>query len=90
MGDPQDSENELRILEAARLGGAADFIKSFPDEFNTFLDNHMDVTISSENADALYDRVSRQHIKPSVRHGLSGGQMQRFVKDRFVWNFCIL
>ncbi|KDQ19846.1 hypothetical protein BOTBODRAFT_379709 [Botryobasidium botryosum FD-172 SS1] len=83
MGDPQDSHNDLRIREAAKLGGAADFVNSLPESFDTLLDSSTGVYMGGDNPDPLFERiVSSKLLRRSIRTSLSGGQMQRLALSR--------
>jgi len=83
MGDPQNADNELRILEAAKLGGASDFIKKLPNGFDTVLERRLNMAVGGRKGEALYeDLVQLELVKASGKGGLSGGQMQRLALSR--------
>jgi len=83
MGNPHNTDDELRILEAASLGGASDFIKKLPNGFDTVLARDLDMIVFGLKGEELYDQlVGLELLKAPVKSGLSGGQMQRLALSR--------
>lgn len=86
MGDPDCAHDEDKILEAAKLGGAHEFIERLPEGFDTYLDRPISdyysgipegtKTIFGRPVD--YNRVRNIGGMRSINStSLSGGQMQR-------------
>ena len=86
LGDPQNAHDKARIREAARLGGAEEFIDKLNEGFNTYLDRPVpDVLSIPSNAktrsgltidsDLFRETIGRVGNEDTVK--LSGGQMQR-------------
>ncbi|KDQ19843.1 hypothetical protein BOTBODRAFT_142532 [Botryobasidium botryosum FD-172 SS1] len=83
MGNPQNADDKLGIIEAAKLGGASDFIEKLPDGFDTVLAQRLDMMVAGQRAEELYEKlVELKLVKPPVKAGLSGGQMQRLALSR--------
>ena len=86
LGDPDSAEDDQKVQEAARLGGADEFIKRLPDGFNTYLERPVKDYYSGlpEGTTSLFGRpVNYGQIRnvagmeSSTVRSLSGGQMQR-------------
>jgi hypothetical protein len=86
LGDPEHAHNEHRITEAARLGGAHDFINRLPEGFETYLDRPVRDYYSGlpEGTKTLFGRpVDYGRLRgvggmeTANQNGLSGGQKQR-------------
>ena len=86
LGDPWNAHDETRIREAARLGGAEEFIDKLNEGFNTYLERPVpDVWSIPSNAktrsgltidsDLFREAIGRVGNEDTVK--LSGGQMQR-------------
>ncbi|KAF8876487.1 P-loop containing nucleoside triphosphate hydrolase protein [Infundibulicybe gibba] len=91
LGDPSHANDDERILEAARLGGAEEFIDRLPEGFDTYLERPVrdyysglpegTTTIFGRNVD--YSRVRGMGgMEASNSKSLSGGQMQRIALSR--------
>lgn len=86
LGNPDLAPDDDKIREAARLGGAEEFIGELPEGFDTYLDPPVRDYYSAlpEGTTTLFGRQlgynnvrgagSMREIEPSM---LSGGQMQR-------------
>lgn len=86
MGDPDAASDKSRIVQAAKLGGAREFIEDLPDGYDTVLENRLNLAVRGRNGELLYSQLAELGVfKASSRNatGLSGGQMQRcvFVSD---------
>jgi hypothetical protein len=86
LGDPDFAHDEDKILEAAKLGGAHEFIERLPEGFDTYLDRPVRDYYSGipEGTKTLFGRsvdYSRVRATGGMRStnstSLSGGQMQR-------------
>ena len=86
LGDPQNAHDEARIREAARLGGAEEFIEKMAEGFDTYLDRPVRDTwyIPSSaktksgkkiDYDLVREAIGGVGNKDSIK--LSGGQLQR-------------
>ena len=86
LGDPRNAHDETRVREAARLGGAEEFIEKLDEGFDTYLKRPVkDVWAIPSNAktrsgekidrDLLREAIGRVGNEDTVK--LSGGQMQR-------------
>ncbi|KAJ8457590.1 hypothetical protein ONZ45_g18253 [Pleurotus djamor] len=91
LGDPDHADDEERILQAATLGGAKEFIDRLPDGFNTYLERPVRDYYSGipEGTKTLFGReVDYSGIRIAGGMGvttsssLSGGQMQRIALSR--------
>jgi ABC-type multidrug transport system fused ATPase/permease subunit len=85
LGDPENARDEDRIVEAARLGGAQEFIERLPDGFDTYLERPVRDYYSGlpDGTKTLFGRPIDGSIHPLLgshtrgRGGLSGGELQR-------------
>ena len=85
LGDPLEPYDDHRIEEAARAGGAFEFVERLPDGFDTYLERPVPDYYSSlpEGTTSLFgrkvdhSRVRRFGGMGSTSSQLSGGQMQR-------------
>lgn len=85
LGDPNNAHDEEKIREAARLGGATEFIERLDEGFDTYLDRPVSDVYSTlpEGTKTLFGRpVEYGHLRfaggmSTHAQGLSGGQMQR-------------
>ena len=77
-----------KIEEAARLGGAYEFVSELPDGFDTYLERPVSDIFSNlpEGTKTLFGRsvdysrlrgAGRLRVSNTIGSGLSGGQMQR-------------
>ncbi|KAF7986144.1 hypothetical protein HWV62_38510 [Athelia sp. TMB] len=91
LGDPENAHDEDKILEAARLGGADEFVQRLPDGFDTYLDRPVRDHYSGipEGTKTLFGRpVSFSRVRgaggmqSTTTTSLSGGQMQRLAVAR--------
>ncbi|KAJ7222600.1 P-loop containing nucleoside triphosphate hydrolase protein [Mycena pura] len=90
LGDPNNARDEEKIREAARLGGAADFIERLDEGFDTFLERPVEDVYSQlpQGTKTLFGRsVEYSSIRftgnmTTHSKGLSGGQMQRIALSR--------
>ncbi|KAF9650307.1 P-loop containing nucleoside triphosphate hydrolase protein [Thelephora ganbajun] len=91
LGDSRNAHDEDRIREAARLGGAEEFIDKMARGFDTYLERPVrDVWSIPSNAktksgvkidrDLIREVIGRAGHKDSIK--LSGGQMQRLAVSR--------
>jgi ABC-type multidrug transport system fused ATPase/permease subunit len=86
LGDPEHANDEDKIREAAKLGGAEEFIDRLPEAFETFLSRPVQDYYSElpEGTKTLFGRVVEYNrirqvsgLKTTSGMTLSGGQMQR-------------
>jgi len=86
LGDPDYAYDKNKILEAAKLGGADEFIERLPEGFDTYLNRPVRDYYSGipEGTKTLFGRAvdfSRVRDIGGMRStnsiSLSGGQMQR-------------
>ena len=86
LGDPENANNEDKIRQAARLGGAEEFVDRLPDGFESFIDRPVQDYYSDlpEGTKTLFGRpvdYSRirgvGNMQATNSTSLSGGQMQR-------------
>ncbi|PFH50719.1 hypothetical protein AMATHDRAFT_75408 [Amanita thiersii Skay4041] len=91
LGDPEHADDDEKIQEAARLGGAAEFISRLPEDFDTYLERPVQDYYSNlpEGTTTLFGRpVDYTNIRniagmeTTVSKSLSGGQMQRIALSR--------
>ncbi|KAJ7480006.1 P-loop containing nucleoside triphosphate hydrolase protein [Mycena galericulata] len=90
LGDPNNAHDDEKIREAARLGGAAEFIERLDEGFETYLDRPVEDIYSTlpQGTKTLFGRsVEYGSIRgagkmSSHSKGLSGGQMQRIALSR--------
>ncbi|KDQ54980.1 hypothetical protein JAAARDRAFT_209162 [Jaapia argillacea MUCL 33604] len=91
LGNPELATDEDSIQEAARLGGAEEFINALPDGFDTYLERPVRDYYSAlpEGTKTLFGRAvdfSRVRgvggLQPTSSTSLSGGQMQRLAVSR--------
>ncbi|KAF9456687.1 P-loop containing nucleoside triphosphate hydrolase protein [Collybia nuda] len=91
LGDPENPKDEEKIREAARLGGAEEFIERLPDGFDTYLERPVKDYYSAlpEGTTSLFGRPvdygGIRHVggmESSTNKTLSGGQMQRIALSR--------
>ncbi|KAJ6569697.1 P-loop containing nucleoside triphosphate hydrolase protein [Mycena sp. CBHHK59/15] len=90
LGDPNNAHDGEKIYEAARLGGATEFIERLDEGFDTYLDRPVDDVYSPlpQGTKTLFGRqVEYASIRgagsmSSHSIGLSGGQMQRIALSR--------
>lgn len=86
LGDPRGAHDEMRIREAARLGGAEEFIYKLPEGFDTYLERpirdvwHIPTNAKTKSGRNLDYELVREAIggvgnKDPIK--LSGGQMQK-------------
>lgn len=92
LGDPDHPYDEDRIEQAARLGGALDFVNKLPDGFDAYLDRPVSDQYSGlpEGTKTLFGRnVDHGRVRKAGHMGaaesseLSGGQMQRLALYAF-------
>jgi hypothetical protein len=86
LGDPENALDEDKIWQAARLGGAADFLEKMPEGLDTYLERPVrdyysglpEGTTSLFGRPVDYGRIRRMAgIESSSNRSLSGGQLQR-------------
>ncbi|KAM5537530.1 hypothetical protein V8D89_008857 [Ganoderma adspersum] len=92
LGDPDRFHDDARVHEAARLGGASDFVERLPEKYETYLDRPVRDYFSGmpEGTRTLFGRqidfagVRGAGGMASRTSGpaLSGGQMQRLAVAR--------
>ncbi|KAF9242362.1 P-loop containing nucleoside triphosphate hydrolase protein [Melanogaster broomeanus] len=91
LGNPDLAEDEDKIREAARLGGAEDFIDKLPEGFDTYIERPVQDYYSNlpEGTTTLFGRqvgysgirgIGSMRTTDSLT--LSGGQMQRLAVSR--------
>lgn len=86
LGDPKHVHDEARIREAARLGGAEEFIEKMNEGFNTYIERPIQdywsipsnvKTKSGKKLDQDLFREAIGRVGNEDYVKLSGGQMQR-------------
>jgi ABC-type bacteriocin/lantibiotic exporter with double-glycine peptidase domain len=86
LGNPDFAQDDHKIREAARMGGARDFIEELPDGFNTYIDRPVKDRYAGlppgvpPPDDWPVDPLNVRSIgefRTSTVSGLSGGQNQR-------------
>lgn len=86
LGNPDRAHGDDKIREAARLGGAEEFLDKLPEGFDTYLDRPVRDYYSAlpEGTTMLFGRkVDYSHVRgagamrSTDTSTLSGGQMQR-------------
>lgn len=91
MGDPAFAHDMDRIEQAAKLGGALEFIQKRPEGFNEYLERPVSDYYSTlpEGTKTLFGRpVDMSKLRnvgrfsKTTSSGLSGGQMQRIALSR--------
>ncbi|GLB36684.1 putative (ABC) transporter [Lyophyllum shimeji] len=91
LGDPDNAMDEDKVRQAARLGGAEEFIERLPEGFETYLERPVRDYYSSlpEGTTSLFGRPvdygrlrDAGGMQASSSKGLSGGQMQRIALSR--------
>ncbi|KAF8640677.1 hypothetical protein AX17_000333 [Amanita inopinata Kibby_2008] len=91
VGDPEHASDDEKIHEAARLGGAEEFIDRLPEGFDSYLERPVRDYYSGlpEGTTTLFGRpVDYTNIREvagmeaSSSKSLSGGQMQRIALSR--------
>ncbi|KAG2091498.1 P-loop containing nucleoside triphosphate hydrolase protein [Suillus discolor] len=92
LGNPAFANDDEKIHEAARLGGAEEFIDDLPDGFDTRLDQYRENYYDNigpfmpPDSECLRDDLSLVHRVGNFRSNsyipLSGGQMQRLAVSR--------
>ncbi|KAJ7102576.1 P-loop containing nucleoside triphosphate hydrolase protein [Mycena belliarum] len=90
LGDPNHAHDDEKIREAAKLGGAAEFIERLDEGFDTYLDRPVDDLYSAlpQGTKTLFGRSveygSLRNAGGMSSHSkaLSGGQMQRIALSR--------
>ncbi|THH16785.1 hypothetical protein EW146_g3903 [Bondarzewia mesenterica] len=91
LGDPENAADEDKVREAARLGGALEFIERLPEGFDTYLERPVRDLYSAlpEGTKTLFGRSVDYGGMRGLMHGdspnsvvLSGGQMQRLAVSR--------
>ncbi|KZP30394.1 P-loop containing nucleoside triphosphate hydrolase protein [Athelia psychrophila] len=91
LGDPENAHDEDKVIEAARLGGAEEFVERLPEGFDTYLDRPVRDHYSGipEGTKTLFGRpVSFSRVRgaggmqTTNTTSLSGGQMQRLAVAR--------
>jgi len=80
-GEPRHADDQHMIEQSARLGGAAEFIKSLPHKFDTFINrpvtDESSVSPSRSSAFAGKEFDFAKLKLNEFNHDLSGGQKQR-------------
>ncbi|TFK47933.1 P-loop containing nucleoside triphosphate hydrolase protein [Heliocybe sulcata] len=91
LGNPEFANDDEKIMEAARLGGAADIIKELPEGLDTYLNRPVRDYYSPmpEGTKTLFGRKvdygrvrGAGGMKAQSTTSLSGGQMQRLAVSR--------
>ncbi|KAF9784896.1 P-loop containing nucleoside triphosphate hydrolase protein [Thelephora terrestris] len=77
LGDPQNAHDETRVREAARLGGAEEFIDKMSEGFDTNAKTESGMQI---DRDLFREAIGRVGNEDTVK--LSGGQLQRLAVSR--------
>ncbi|TFK81137.1 P-loop containing nucleoside triphosphate hydrolase protein [Polyporus arcularius HHB13444] len=81
MGDPATSQDDERVLLAAKLAGADTVVDKLPDGYNTYLKPAVCVEYSGA-AEGQTTFTEAAGVKASDSTELSGGQMQRLAVAR--------
>ncbi|KAG1825435.1 P-loop containing nucleoside triphosphate hydrolase protein [Suillus subaureus] len=91
LGNPGFAQDDDKIREAAKMGGARDFIEELPDGFNTYIDNPVKDRYAGlpeglaipDDWPIDYSSVRNMGgLRTSTVSGLSGGQNQRLAVSR--------
>jgi len=92
LGDTSKAFDEEKIREAARLGGAEEFIEKLPEGFDTYLDRPVKdyysnlpegtTTLFGRSVDFSNIRSAMGGVRSTNTAPLSGGQMQRLAVSR--------
>ncbi|KAF8624812.1 hypothetical protein AX15_005699 [Amanita polypyramis BW_CC] len=90
LGDPEHANDDDKILEAARLGGADEIIRHLPEGLDTYLERPVrDYYSGLTEGKTLFGRPvdyngirRRAGMDSSTSKALSGGQMQRIALAR--------
>ncbi|KAF8060884.1 P-loop containing nucleoside triphosphate hydrolase protein [Lyophyllum atratum] len=91
LGDPENVMDEDKVRQAAKLGGAEEFIERLPEGFDTYLERPVRDYYSAlpEGTKSLFGRPvdygrlrSVGQMEASSAKTLSGGQMQRIALSR--------
>ena len=92
FGDPERFHDDAGVREAARLGGAAEFVEKLPEGYETYLDRPVRDYFSGmpEGTRTLFGReIDFSGVRGAggmasraSGPGLSGGQMQRLAVSR--------
>ncbi|KAG1908604.1 P-loop containing nucleoside triphosphate hydrolase protein [Suillus fuscotomentosus] len=88
LGNPGLAQDDDKIHEAAKMGGARDFIEELPDGFSTYIDRpvkdqYANLPAGVTVADDWYSGVRNMGgLRTSTVSGLSGGQNQRLALSR--------
>jgi ABC-type multidrug transport system fused ATPase/permease subunit len=105
LGDPRHATDQSKIQQAAQLGGAASFIESLPDKYDSYLERPVQDYYSSppEGTTTFFGQLVdygklRQAVGSwlgqsdglSGNRGLSGGQMQRIALWVFFFQLIVL
>lgn len=96
IGDPKRAKDENKIREAARLGGAGDFIDQLPNKFDTYLHRPVQDVYSDlpEGTKMLFGRPvdfsairGAAYMESTTHTSLSGGQLQRLALYVLVFTY---
>ncbi|KAG1908605.1 P-loop containing nucleoside triphosphate hydrolase protein [Suillus fuscotomentosus] len=85
LGNPGLAQDDDKIREAAKMGGARDFIEELPDGFNTYIDRPVDDYYADYNESTAVDYSNVRNmggLRTSTVSDLSGGQKQRLAVSR--------
>ncbi|KAG1746811.1 P-loop containing nucleoside triphosphate hydrolase protein [Suillus lakei] len=83
LGNPALAHDEDKIREAAKMGGARDFIDELADGFDTYIDRPVNDIYADLPEPVDYSNVrSFGGLRTSTFSGLSGGQNQRLAVSR--------
>ncbi|KAG2030068.1 P-loop containing nucleoside triphosphate hydrolase protein [Suillus americanus] len=91
LGNPSLAQDDDKIREAAKMGGARDFIEELPDGFNTYIDRPVQDHYAGlpegvavpDDWPVDYSSVRNMGgLRTSTVSGLSGGQNQRLAVSR--------
>ncbi|KAG1874098.1 P-loop containing nucleoside triphosphate hydrolase protein [Suillus tomentosus] len=85
LGNPGLAQDDDKIREAAKMGGARDFIEELPDGFDTYISRPVNEYYldRSESAAIDYTRVhTTRRFRTSIFSDISGGQKQRLAVSR--------